>query len=453
MKIKNTLFRILDGLILLVFILFFSSAGFQDRNTSGWYQQWFPNLNGSTIKDITFLDSLTGFAVTTTDPSLRSFILKTTNGGDNWDFVHTYIAPSTSVSLYRIQFANKNTGYACTNYHEFFKTTNAGENWINISEPPWALTDMHVLNTDTVFGVSYSAFSGGVYRSTNGGYNWQTIWSIGGSGNPQKIYMVNKDLGFTQNEGLSNYMKRTTNGGFNWDEISGEKFKDIVFFDNNTGWKVNNEIRKTTNGGINWFLQQTPNIINGFYSPAKFSVLNKDTVWMVGAYKYGGYVLKTTNGGLNWGYQCPNPTLPIYWFYIIQFVDSKHGWINIGNILLHTKIGGNDTTFFTGINNNIRPVLSDYQLYQNFPNPFNPRTVISFQLFLHGGRTERAVVSNLSIKVYDINGREVQTLVSGRMQAGTYEAVWDGTGFPSGVYFCRMVTEGYGKTIKMTLVK
>ena len=119
---------------------------------------------------------------------------------------------------------------------------------------------------------------------------------------------------------------------------------------------------------------------------------------------------------------------------------------------LYSSTGG-DSTVYVGINQISNEVPNEFDLYQNYPNPFNPRTVISFQLFHRGGRTERAVVSTISIKVYDINGREVQTLVSGRMQAGTYEAVWDGTGFPSGVYFCRMVTDGYGKTIKMVLSK
>ena len=128
MKLQKTLSRILDGLILLVFILFFSSAGFQDRNSSGWYQQFFPNLNGSSIKDITFLDSLTGFAVTTTNSSVQAYILKTTNGGDNWNIIHTYVPPSVNSGFTRIQFATDSLGYASTNYFDIFKTMNSGLN-------------------------------------------------------------------------------------------------------------------------------------------------------------------------------------------------------------------------------------------------------------------------------------------------------------------------------------
>ena len=57
------------------------------------------------------------------------------------------------------------------------------------------------------------------------------------------------------------------------------------------------------------------------------------------------------------------------------------------------------------------------------------------------------------IKVYDVQGREVQTLVNERMQAGTYEVRFDGTGMNSGVYFYRLTTEGFRETRRMILLK
>ncbi|MFA7359710.1 MAG: T9SS type A sorting domain-containing protein [Candidatus Kapaibacterium sp.] len=434
MKHQKTLSRILDGLILLVFILFFSSAGFQDRNTSGWYQQWFPNLNGSTIQDITFLDSLTGFAVTTPDASDIGYILKTSNGGDNWFTVHTYPPPNGNVGFTRIKFATDSIGYASTDYLHFFKTTNAGLNWNNISEPPWGLADMSVVNKDTILSVSSSGFGGGVFRSINGGLNWQYIWNNSPNGNPDHIYMFDKNLGFTQDG--SNYMRRTTNGGFNWDLVSGEFYGAIQFFDGNTGWKIYDSLKKTTNGGINWFTQKTPNISYSFSYPLGFSVLNKDTVWMVGARKWQKPpVYKTTNGGLNWGYQYPDTTLQIYKFGFIQFVNSKVGWISPASptSLMHTTTGGNDTTIITKINSNEKVELLDYQLYQNYPNPFNARTVVSCQLL---------VVSNLSIKVYDVQGQEVQTLVQGKLNPGVYEYFFNGNNLSSGIYFYSMIIDG-----------
>ena len=121
MKLHTTFSRVLKGLIVLLVMLFLSAAGFQDKNTMGWYQQYFPNLNGSTIKDMTFMDSLTGFAVTNTNSSLQAYILKTTNGGDNWNIVYTYNSPSTTVLFTKIQFPNNYIGYASTNYFDFIK--------------------------------------------------------------------------------------------------------------------------------------------------------------------------------------------------------------------------------------------------------------------------------------------------------------------------------------------
>ena len=81
------------------FILYFSilafiiAFNFSDNPKSGWYQQFFPDLHGAYITDITFTDSLTGYAVTKRDTDGTSYTLKTTNGGDNWFAVFTNINP------------------------------------------------------------------------------------------------------------------------------------------------------------------------------------------------------------------------------------------------------------------------------------------------------------------------------------------------------------------------
>jgi hypothetical protein len=89
-------------------------------------------------------------------------------------------------------------------------------------------------------------------------------------------------------------------------------------------------------------------------------------------------------------------------------------------------------------------VPDKYSLGQNYPNPFNSLTVIRYQL---------SVAGNLSLKIYDVKGREVQTLVNESLQAGTYEVMFDGSAFNSGVYFYRMETEGFSETKKMVMIK
>ena len=449
MKTQKTLSRILDGLLLLVFILFFSSAGFQDRNTSGWYQQWFPNLNGSTIKDITFLDSLTGFAVTTTNSSVQAYILKTTNGGDNWNIIHTYVPPSVNSGFTRIQFATDSLGYASTNYFDIFKTMNSGLNWTAINTP-WGGDDIAVINSDTILLANYDQIMGGIYRSINGGMNWTRIWTNGTSGNPSKIYMYDKNLGFAcTDNAISSIFYRTTNGGANWTNLGDSTYRGIQFVDSLIGWKqTRNSMKKTTNGGLTWFYQTTPYFFyTGLYD---LSIVNKDTLWYVGSStfinnNFYGVICKTTNGGINWGYQIPDTAFRISEFISIIFINKNNGWAYQISEGVHTKEGGNDTTVYTGINNNNSTLLSEYKLFQNYPNPFNARTVVSCQL---------SVVSHVSIKVYDVKGHVVQNLVQGKQNPGMYKYIFNGDNLSSGIYFYSMIVDGkVFDTKKMLMIK
>jgi len=85
-----------------------------------------------------------------------------------------------------------------------------------------------------------------------------------------------------------------------------------------------------------------------------------------------------------------------------------------------------------------------FALEQNYPNPFNPTTVISYQL---------PVASEVSLKVYDVLGREVMTLVNGRQEAGAYNFTLNAASLSSGVYFYRLQSGNFVSTKKMMLVK
>ena len=85
-----------------------------------------------------------------------------------------------------------------------------------------------------------------------------------------------------------------------------------------------------------------------------------------------------------------------------------------------------------------------YELSQNYPNPFNPNTVIKFSL---------SVAGNVSLKVYDILGKEVTTLVNEKLQPGTYETSFNGSELTSGVYFYKLTAGDYSETKRMILIK
>ncbi|MBK8981053.1 MAG: T9SS type A sorting domain-containing protein [Ignavibacteria bacterium] len=85
-----------------------------------------------------------------------------------------------------------------------------------------------------------------------------------------------------------------------------------------------------------------------------------------------------------------------------------------------------------------------FTLYQNYPNPFNPSTIINYEL---------RITNDVKLKVYDILGNEVLTLVNEKQAAGSYEAEFDGSGLASGIYFYRLETGEFIQTKRMALVK
>ena len=89
-------------------------------------------------------------------------------------------------------------------------------------------------------------------------------------------------------------------------------------------------------------------------------------------------------------------------------------------------------------------VPSAFALEQNYPNPFNPSTTITF-----------SAVGNafVSLKVYDLLGRDISTLVAERLAPGRYSVEWDGSAFPSGVYVCRLQSGEYVESRRLVLVR
>ena len=437
----------LSTLLLYFSILAFTVAfNFSDNRSGGWYQQFLPNLNGASISDITFVDSLVGYAVTNNEAvNDTDYILKTTNGGNIWNIIRTDI--QTFAGFNKIVFLNKDTGYTCgvsdnPKFSSLQNTTNGGLIWENINAPDpfFSIDDISVLNNDTIWIAVSSNPTGGVFKTTNGGTSWTRQLNLG-SLNPENIYMYNKDIGFISkvNTGAP-YTRKTTDGGQSWFVVvNNEGFTDINFTDSLTGWKCYGEldsIKMTINGGLNWTKLLLPPT-GGFFNLSairKFSFINKDTIWGVGARAgtslgFRGLIYKSTNGGITWGYQMPDSlNINVGRYFFVDFVNKTNGWAYSTTTGVHTKIGG-DTTFYTGVQQLVSVIPEDFELKQNYPNPFNPRTVIRFSLKKN---------TKVRLIVYDIRGIEVQRLADGRYDAGEYEADFMGKFSSSGVYFYRI---------------
>lgn len=135
----------------------------------------------------------------------------------------------------------------------------------------------------------------------------------------------------------------------------------------------------------------------------------------------------------------------------IVSVNYKVGLDYAGHSLVGCYVNGvlyGDTTL-TGINQIGSEIPSSYSLSQNYPNPFNPSTKILFAIPRWRGEGGWKTI----LQVYDVMGREVQTLVNERLQPGTYESTFDGSALNSGLYFYKMMTDGFTETKKMILIK
>ncbi len=97
-----------------------------------------------------------------------------------------------------------------------------------------------------------------------------------------------------------------------------------------------------------------------------------------------------------------------------------------------------------GTNEEHNSIPKNYKLYQNFPNPFNPVTKISFDL---------PKASFTKLVIYDVMGREIAVIANGNILPGSYSTEWDGSNYPSGIYYYKLQTENFQESKKMVLLK
>jgi hypothetical protein len=207
----------------------------------------------------------------------------------------------------------------------------------------------------------------------------------------------------------------------------------------NTGWVCGTfgKIYKTNDGWSSWSSQQS-NTSAGLYS---MNFYDSNTGWACGE---SGIILKTVNSGAFW--KIDNEQIGTT-LISIKFIDQLTGFCcGDGNIILKTTTGG--ASYISKVNESIPKT---YSLSQNYPNPFNPITKIEFQVPLcHscGGRNPQII-----IKVYDLLGREVKTLINETMSPGKYIVSFDASVLSSGVYFYRMTAGEFNDVKRMIFIK
>lgn len=400
--------------------------------------------------DLHFRDQQNGLAVTDT-----GLIFKTTNNGLSW----TKSFNNNTYKINNINFINGNSGNAFGNYGKILRTTNYGNNWTESTSPTIKnLLVSKFINSTTGYVVGNNST---VLKSTDLGNIWTIVpIPLSDSFNCIDLNFINDNTGWVLAQRYYGYgypvniyyyntkLIRTTNSGNSWQSLydstatnsSAYYYNWIKFFDLQNGWAyTSSKIMRTTNGGTNWIPLQS----NIGFGINKLIMLNEQTGWICGTSSINGYgwgsMYKTTNGGLNWYMHFNEYGKVVRSFHIL---DSNNIWFagDLSSIYYSSNGGGG----IIGLEPTSTNIPTFPSLHQNYPNPFNPITKIRFDI---------SNQSSTKIIIYDLLGREVTTLVNEQLKPGTYEVVWDGTGFASGVYFYSLVTESFVETKRMVLLK
>ncbi|MCB0726059.1 MAG: YCF48-related protein [Ignavibacteria bacterium] len=390
------------------------------------------------LKSVTFVNSQIGFA-----SGDSGVIIKTTNGGTNW----FQLSSGSTDDLIKITFTSINTGYVIGTDSLIMKTTNSGLSWVRQnSNTNNSLTSSSFINDATGF---ISGLNQTLLKTTNGGSNWNNL-TFPESLNFYSIFFINNLTGWLSSEdpnlvgdsALSIF--KTTSGGINWFKQykHNREFSPMLqlqFADSLNGWSVIylkavdlSYLIRTTDGGNIWTEYPLGNSGNWC-----LFFINQEKGWAAGPQNR---IRRTTNGGESWINSIALPASINY--FSNYFADSLVGWtVGANGIILKTTTGG----VLTGFSNTTSEIPDNYSLSQNYPNPFNPNTIINYKC---------SMFNYISLKVYDILGNEVATLINENIPAGSYDVQFNGADYPSGIYFYSFIIDGnVANTKRMVLLK
>jgi len=422
--------------------------------------QWFsqPLPMAIDVRDIKFFDAYTGLVSAYDQVSVVSYLFRSTNSGSNWSVI-------SNMPIFKLLIINDSIIYGngrklADGSETIYRTFDRGITWDSVGINSSAVyIGMSFINKDTGWVSGFDGSTPKIWKTTNGGINLIPLSLSSGIGIGRIFflkYRINGEYyGWCSQQGN---MWRTTNSGSNWFQCGGAgTLQQLEFINENTGWASNTSVNilKTTDGGMNWVnihMPQGNGIVLSLIN--NFKIIDSNIIY--GDYgsrqfpssKICGVIWKTTNGGNNWGFQQPDTSLAWGRYMGIDFIDANTGWSS--NI--HTTNGGGPV-IYTEILSNTGSLPKTFLLKQNYPNPFNPNTVIEFSIFKN---------SIVTLKVYDITGREVFHIISNLyLSSGEYKTSLDFSKIQlsSGIYFYRLEAKDaksnsvFSDTKKMMYIK
>jgi len=332
-------------------------------------------------------------------------VFKSTDNGLNWTRVH-YIGDYINSLYVTGNNIFEGTVYYNPNYPNkeggVYRSTDEGTSWVKLNEGIPYLPDIKdfVFNGNYLFTVSYN---NGAFRSNDYGANWELINNGLPINYQQAIKLIaNDSIVFIGTKGKGIF--RSTNNGLFWIAVNDGLPTDAVIGALAT---VGDNIFAGTAESPNW----TP---QGIY--------------------------QSTNNGENW--TAINTGLPPT--TDIRSIAIKDGFIFIGT----ANAGGvwfrPLSELITDVEGEVSQIPKEYKLEQNFPNPFNPTTTISFSI---------PQGQNIELNIYDILGKKVDNLVNTYETAGKHSVTFNATSLSSGVYFYELKAGEFIETKKMIFMK
>jgi photosystem II stability/assembly factor-like uncharacterized protein len=418
----------------------------------------FPYTPVDEFNGLLFIDSLTGFISYGT-------IYKTINGGEDW------YATNGTGGVRKIFFINTTIGWAIGG-STIYKTTDAGENWfVQATSPTGNFSSIHFV--DSLFGWA-SIVGKKPFKTTNGGNNWieQTQLSPNFS---RDVFFIDTLRGFIVESGE---FYQTSDGGntfFLNTQVNGFVFARFSDFENQniflTGYKVYHSINdgetlddfQEVQG--QWLIYtDLLNVMTG-YAVGNVGLIFKYfdesvpvELTVFSAELFDNAILLTWETATeinNQGFEIQRSANKTDW-EIIGFVQGK-GTSTAPQSYLFEDTSIERQLYYYRLKQldfdgsyvysdiiEVKISLNSFELFQNYPNPANPVTIIKYIV---------PIESLIKLSLYDITGAKISTLVNERKQPGRYEVTFNAGNLSSGVYFYRITAGDYVNTKKLLLLK